>query len=595
MEQLQYLLFDALRPLVTSATQFVELGQTAGKLITILETMHKLSYLIIDIKPDNFMVASTLGTGPVTDASLADALRLIDLGLVKALRGMGGHAANDRIDGLAGNALYASLNVHELNTPSRRDDVQSILLMIADMVLTVQAIDQEKAPLYGKGDRASHLPWSQGNSDEAVGAAKRAHVLDEASDFFQEMPDEAAKILSDCIAETASYTYKQKPEYEKFRQALSTLKVPRKPNRSSNRKPAAHSTDTAGSIMSPPTPKSSRKTSRSSASSHDAVSDTEDQQDIQPKRSSKAARTRPLYDGDDDVAMEEATVLVEETANVATAMADVDLTVKGFGLYCDDADVWIVLTQDKPNVVVGKNPSSTADDGLLVLDDCALEPSHVTLSLAAIAVALWVTPHNEAATVYVEDKEVQVSGTIAHVGQKVKFGGYTFKVHSLPIQSSPAEKVTAKHHELTKSPEKPRAQPRTNHHEQITSPEKPTSAQPRHRRVRLEIVAGSFVGNKYEMHPDSRNVIIVGSEPSGDGFLVTLDEKGVEKNHVRFELSHNAVSGTTVTLHDLGAPFGLGVNEDVFLEQDIICITDNSVIKLSNDVHIAVTFIEENN
>jgi hypothetical protein len=103
------------------------------------------------------------------------------------------------------------------------------------------------------------------------------------------------------------------------------------------------------------------------------------------------------------------------------------------------------------------------------------------------------------------------------------------------------------------------------------------------------------VGNKYEMHPDSRNVIIVGSEPSGDGFLVTLDEKGVEKNHVRFELSHNAVSGTTVTLHDLGAPFGLGVNEDVFLEQDIICITDNSVIKLSNDVHIAVTFIEENN
>jgi serine/threonine protein kinase len=424
MEQLQCLLFDALRPLVTSASQFVELGKTAGKLITILEKMHELTFLVIDIKPDNFMVASSLGTDTVTDASLADALRLIDLGLFQARS-----ATNGVIKGPVGNALYASLNVHEMNTPSRRDDVQSILFLIADIVLTVQAIDQEKAPPYGKGDRASHLPWSLGNSGEAVGAAKRAHVLDAASDFFKQMPFEAAKILFDCIAETDSYAFNKKPLYEELRQALTTLKVPH----TSNRKSAARSAKTAGSIMSPPTPQSSRKTSRSSASSH-AVSETEVQQDTQPKRSSNSARMRPLYDDVDDVAIEEATASDEVTANDAIAMTDVDLTVKGFGLYYDDADVWIVLTQDKPNVVVGKHPSSenASTDGLLVLHDRALEPSHVTLSLAAIAVAIWVTPHNEAATVYVEDKEVSVYGTCAHVGQKVKFGDCTFKVYSLP-------------------------------------------------------------------------------------------------------------------------------------------------------------------
>jgi serine/threonine protein kinase len=442
MEQLQCLLFDALRPLVTSASQFVELGKTAGKLITILEKMHELTYLIIDIKPDNFMVASTLGTGAVTDASLADALRLIDLGLVKALYGVGGHAANDGIDALAGNALYASLNVHKLNTPSRRDDVQSILFMLADMVLTVQAIDQEKAPPYGKGDRASHLPWSLGNSDEAVGAAKRAHVLDEASDFFQQMPSEAAKILFDCIAETASYTYKQKPLYEKLRQALSTLKVPR----TSNRKPAARSTKTAGAIKSSPTRKSSRKTSRSSASPHDAVSDAGDQPDVQPKRSSKAARMRPLYNDDDDVVMEEATLSDEEMETVAIAVADdVDLTVKGFGLYCKDAKFWIVLSQDNPKVVVGKHPSSkkASANSLFVLNDPALEPSHVTLSLASISGAICVKPHNQAATVYVDNGEVPVpvSGTCAFAGQLVEFGNYAFMVHSLPIQSDQAPRA----------------------------------------------------------------------------------------------------------------------------------------------------------
>jgi hypothetical protein len=87
----------------------------------------------------------------------------------------------------------------------------------------------------------------------------------------------------------------------------------------------------------------------------------------------------------------------------------------------------------------------------------------------------------------------------------------------------------------------------------------------------------------------------VGSNPSGDGFLVTLDEEGVAKNRVRFELSHNKVGGTTVTMHDLGATFGPTVNGELFIEEDMICITKNSTIELSDDAHVAITFSEDTN
>jgi serine/threonine protein kinase len=586
MEQLQCLLFETLRPLVTSsAGRFVELGQTAGQLMTIVEKMHESGYLIVDIKPDNFMVASTLGTGVVTDASLAASVRLIDLGLAMSFKG----SANERTGGLMGNALYASLNVHESETPSRRDDVQSILFLIANMVLTVQAIDLGKAPLYGKGDRASHLPWSQENSDEGVGAAKRALVLNEDSDFYQQMPSEAAKILFDCIVESSSLSYKQTPSYEDLRQALSTLKVPR----TSNLKPAPRGSKTAEAVKPAPTRKSPRMTARRSASTHDANDDVDDPQDVQSKRSSKAARTRPLYDDDDDdVVMEEETVSDEEEENEASIMADVDLSVTGFGLFCQDKDLWIILSNDCPKVVVGKRPSCK-EGSLIRLDDPSLEPSHVMLKLGSIPGSVVVKPLNEKAIVLLENGPVPVSGTCAFKGQTIEFGDFSFKVRVLPIQSFPVKKVATTHHGLTKSPQKPRAQPRSHHHELAKSPQKPR-AQPRRRRALLEIVTGSLKGNKYELIPDNRDVIIVGSDPSGNGFLVTLDEVGVTENHVRFELSHNKVSGTTVTMHVLMAPFDLEVNGETLMDADIICIADDSVIKLSDDAHVAVTFTKDN-
>jgi hypothetical protein len=83
----------------------------------------------------------------------------------------------------------------------------------------------------------------------------------------------------------------------------------------------------------------------------------------------------------------------------------------------------------------------------------------------------------------------------------------------------------------------------------------------------------------------------VGSAPSGNGFLVTLDEDCVAKNHVCFELSHNEVGGTTVTMFDLHGL--LDVDGDIFLDEGMIFVTDNYAIKPSDNAYVAITFIED--
>lgn len=556
MERLGGDFFEALPRLVDSSSRFVELGKTATKFIDIVEAMHDASYLIIDIKPDNFMVAS-LGS-KVTDDSLAQALRLIDLGLVKSLTSVGGHIANDGTTGVSGNALYASLNVHEYNTPSRRDDVQAILFLIGEIVLQVQALDNGTAPPYGRGNRASHLPWSQEQSDEDVGGEKRRQVLDRNSAFYKNMPSDAANILFECITAVNEYSHKKKPDYEVIRLSLSTLKVPR----TSNHKPAARKTNKQA-LKSQPTRKSPRRRSKdTSMPKDDNNDDDETESPAASKRPSKHARARAVYD-DDDVIMEE---VDEDDDNIENEDANVvDLTaVKGFGLCCEEKDLWIVLSEETgtSSVVVGSQPSS--DGATFTLKDESLLPSHVTLSIsAAFKHGINVKPRNKSAVVKVNSGKVPVGGTHALLDQKIVFGSFSFNVRRLPVKIS-SKSIVRK---------------------QTTSCKAPI------RRVFLEIVEGSLSGNKYELIRGTREVVTIGSKPTGTNFLIFLDEPGVAPNHLRLELVYNKSSGTTVCVQDIGSTTGLEINDEVVLEEEV-SISSDSVIKVSNEAAISLTFMD---
>lgn len=228
MERMEADLFSILPALVKQgSSKTVNLASVAQKLIDILETFHKLHYVLVDVKPDNFMLA----TAGRKEKNMADRIRLLDLGLIQSLVSFDGFRKNDSGKELQGTPMYASLNLHDGNTPSRRDDLESIGYLIAELVIRCQALVQGTADQYESSRIPSYLPWSQEPSEEALGKMKRAEVKNSRSTFYQRMPKEAANTLQTYFSEVQQYSFKKEPDYDGLREMLNKLKVPLTKNR----------------------------------------------------------------------------------------------------------------------------------------------------------------------------------------------------------------------------------------------------------------------------------------------------------------------------------------------------------------------------
>jgi hypothetical protein len=285
-------------------------------LVTIFEAFHKSGHLILDVKPDNIMVATTTTTTmdarqkqlPRTmspSERLADRIRLVDFGLVKSFRGANGHKENVPSANIQGTPLYASLYQHANETASRRDDLEALLYVIGDLFLTLQGLAQKTQPPYGRGDRASFLPWSQENSDAALGAKKKAMVENKKSVYYQSMPPKVASTLFAATQMVRKYAYSMKPRYDELKQCLAAieLELPAASG-STPAKQRRKSVKDATTTPSAETPTSLRRSPRRPLS-------MVDDQSLQSIKSSPAAkRTRKVelieVDEDDDVAMQDA-------------------------------------------------------------------------------------------------------------------------------------------------------------------------------------------------------------------------------------------------------------------------------------------------
>ncbi len=99
------------------------------KVFTILLNIHDNFIIHRDLKPDNIMLCN-------------NNVYLIDFGLsCFYLDGDGNHIKNNTISSIIGSFNYCSFNIHNKNTPSRRDDIISVFYIFIFL-------------LFGK------LPWS---------------------------------------------------------------------------------------------------------------------------------------------------------------------------------------------------------------------------------------------------------------------------------------------------------------------------------------------------------------------------------------------------------------------------------------------------
>jgi serine/threonine protein kinase len=101
------------------------------KMLEIIKFIHDKGLIHRDIKPDNFLFG--LNADGTTNT---EKVYLIDFGFCKTYKTTDGeHIDKTSLTNIIGTPNYISLNVHNLDQPSRRDDVESIIYILIYMLL----------------------------------------------------------------------------------------------------------------------------------------------------------------------------------------------------------------------------------------------------------------------------------------------------------------------------------------------------------------------------------------------------------------------------------------------------------------------------
>tara|TARA_A100001015_G_scaffold58071_1_gene63936 strand:- start:3303 stop:4106 length:804 start_codon:yes stop_codon:yes gene_type:complete len=102
----------------------VNLTNIFSSLLTTIEDIHNMGIIHRDLKPDN--ICFNQYNEPY----------IIDFGLAKSYKNTGKHIGEKNINSIIGSVNFVSLNVINLIEPSRRDDIESLILIYLYMILS---------------------------------------------------------------------------------------------------------------------------------------------------------------------------------------------------------------------------------------------------------------------------------------------------------------------------------------------------------------------------------------------------------------------------------------------------------------------------
>jgi serine/threonine protein kinase len=162
----------------------------AKQMVQIIQAVHERGFIHRDIKPPNFMTGLSSNENEKNENNNSDKIFLIDFGMSRTYIDdkTKTHRCNKmRTSGIIGTPRYVSINVHDGNEPSRRDDLISIMYVLVYLV---------------KG----RLPWKEAASPESVAQIKKTILPEE---LFLDMPP----TYLDIFKYLCTMSYDEVPKY----------------------------------------------------------------------------------------------------------------------------------------------------------------------------------------------------------------------------------------------------------------------------------------------------------------------------------------------------------------------------------------------
>lgn len=416
MQKMESTITGIVQPLLSASTtrKTIKLGPIAVRMIECLKAIHERNNVVRDVKTDNFMLApEPAGKTTTIENDLASRIRLIDLAMVT--QWTPSYRENSESSDLIGTPLYASLNVHGGQKASFRDDLEALGYIIAELIHQLVS-----------GDDTTQLPWAKGSSDHEIGAIKEEQVNNWESDFYGGMGDETTvAIMSEFMTEVKSYTFKQRPSYEKLTNIVAKLETVRPIKASVARRASTKTLKTTtskrGRAKVPPAatsvaavaPASTRRKMDSDDVDDDCEDDpmdwdyTDENHEPTSKRGNKLMSSRAqraarrnadaivIDDDDDDTGFQNATLNKKSNVKVkakptlrTSATSTLTTGLKTIGVVVDivkgphAGESFELTSGGCEAVVLGTKPPTGPITGIVLEKDRTLQPFHLKLELS---------------------------------------------------------------------------------------------------------------------------------------------------------------------------------------------------------------------